>query len=156
MTFLNLPDQILIRCPVCGRSDMAPVGITYVFPGRCEMMLACPDEGCDGAVYTTMGDPSLVATFSDGLYGLIRVDSPEGPFLRLEGGGLSAAFHRSETGEPIASGDAGIFPENVFSEASAEAGSWFARRTRHAGCIPAVEEVRSLRTLIETSMDTHD
>jgi len=99
MTFLNLPDQILIRCPVCGRSDMAPVGITYVFPGRCEMMLACPDEGCDGAVYTTMGDPSLVATFSDGLYGLIRVDSPEGPFLRLEGGEARSVHDLRPIGE---------------------------------------------------------
>lgn len=156
MTFMNLPDQILVRCPVCGRSDMVPMGITYVFPSRCEMMLACPDEECDGAVYTIMGDPTLVATFSEGLYGLIRVDSPEGPFLRLEGGGISVAFHRSETGEPIASGDIGIFPEKVFEEASAEAGRWFARRTRHAARIATVEEVGSLRTRIETSMDTHD
>ena len=132
MNSFAMGSQVLVRCPMCGRPDMVPLGMTYIFPNSCEMRLVCPDDECEGTVYLTMSDHSLVTTFSDGLYGLIRVDAPDGPFLRLEGGGLSAKMVRSESGEPIAAGDTDLFPKDVFKEAMAEAGRWFARRLNHS------------------------
>ena len=117
----------MMRCPICGNPDMVALGMTYSFPSRCEAMYVCPDDSCEGSIYAEMADPSMVATFRNGSYALVRAGGdPDGPILCLEGRGSSVLFRC--TGGAMTSVRSGDVPEDVYNDAAAEAERWFARR----------------------------